>query len=805
MYRFWDSITRPLLEILRPQSLVEIGVSTGRNTTLLLGFAKEYGSIVHAIDTEIDFPLAELEREFPAQLRFHHSTSLDALAALPPCDVYLIDGDHNWYTVFHELRAIGERANGHKHPVILLHDTGWPYARRDQYYDLSRIPPSNQQPSAIAGVVPEQMELSNDGINAHYMHAQKEGGAHNGVLAAVQDYLTQSPVPLSFFEIEGLHGLGILYPTQLENEHPEFRTFLSSLRPTKPLESHISALEKNRLQALRDVAMLIAAHDHLQQRFISSIREVMHAQQALREAVPGPSASSKIADAEKESAAMALLVNRMSNSLSWRITEPLRRTQAFLRTWTPRRIIQTALHDLRTLWQAMQTPIARSNETNSAAEKYFIPSVIPATVAMQWNNEDKKGSLETLESVLRLNPRPLSGFIIGVGMIPADVADRMEGMEHMQWIDAAEKPWRCAAAEHCKGDAVVLLESGAILHPTYLTCAIEALYHRPAAAIAYCNWHDRQSRRLHSVPDAEGSDIDRNVLHSACMLRREALIQAVYGGATSWNEIVTNIFEQGWNAVKSGALVFLPHTVNITRNEQPHATLCLALSGRAWMWHETRAFLERQTYPHQQIHLIVLDTSQDESFGFMVRSWLSSCDYGQQTYLRETVGPKQLADQPRADVAQAMSDACAAIYNRFARMTTTPIVFTLEDDVIPPDDAFVRLSATLIRHGVATVSGAYRHRLEPRLIAWYWSAKEKPVDVPSVAQGIEQVGGTGFGCLALDGALFSRTVFRSGPPWRNFDTNFFHDLVLIGQQRALIDWDCPCRHYVDANHYVTPL
>lgn len=803
MYRFWDSVTRPLLEILRPQSVVEVGVSTGRQTTLLLRFAREYGAVVHAIDTDVALPLEELEKEFPAQLRFHHSTSLEALSALPLCDVYLIDGDHNWYTVFQELRTIGERAQGHTHPVILLHDTGWPYGRRDQYYNLERIPPSQQQPSVKAGVVPEQMDLFADGINAHYVHATKEGGEHNGVLTAVEDYIAQSPISLSKREVYGLHGLSIVYPSELEMQHPELHAFLLSLHPTRSLEAHISTLEQNRLVALRDVAMLMHAHEDLQRRFCASLREVMHVRTALSEAIPGPSARQIIDDAEKERTAAVTLVNRMSNSLSWRLTIPLRRAQAFFREWTPRRVWHTAIRDMHTLWHTIHTSITGRSSEESPLEQPSVPPA-PATVAMRWNEKDIPASLETLESMLHVLPQPEYGLVIGNGMIPSEVSKYIEGRKNIQWIDGQGNPWQKTAAEHCKGVGVVLLESGVMLHPFYLTCALEALYHRPAAAITYSEWHERENGHVHHAPDSYTTNTDRGVLHSACMLRREAFIQAVYAGAYSWDAIVTHILQQGWNAVRNRGLVFFPRKMTVVRDEQPYATLCLALSGRTWMWAETRAFLERQIYPHNRIHLIILDTSQDESFGLMIRTWLSSCDYTHQTYLRETVGPKQLADQPREDVVQVMSDACAAIYNRFARMTTTSVVFTLEDDVIPPDDAFVRLSATLIRRRVQTVSGAYRHRLEPRMIAWYWSENERPVDVPGGGQGIEQVGGTGFGCLAIDGSLFSRTVFRSGPRWNNFDTNFFHDLVLIDQQKALLDWDCPCRHYVNASHWVSP-
>ncbi len=39
-------------------------------------------------------------------------------------DAALIDGDHNWYTVYHELRlfAEGAKRNGTALPVLVMHD-----------------------------------------------------------------------------------------------------------------------------------------------------------------------------------------------------------------------------------------------------------------------------------------------------------------------------------------------------------------------------------------------------------------------------------------------------------------------------------------------------------------------------------------------------------------------------------------------------------------------------------------------------------------------------------------------------------
>ena len=71
-------------------------------------------------------------------------------------DVVLIDGDHNWYTVFNELRLIEEmsRLKGFPMPLVMFHDIGWPYGRRDMYYNPSDIPEEFRQPIGKGGLMP---------------------------------------------------------------------------------------------------------------------------------------------------------------------------------------------------------------------------------------------------------------------------------------------------------------------------------------------------------------------------------------------------------------------------------------------------------------------------------------------------------------------------------------------------------------------------------------------------------------------------------------------------------------------------
>ncbi len=60
------------------------------------------------------------ERQFAGRYYFHEALSLDVLPSLEPMDAALIDGDHNWYTVYHELKLLAEGARRAGAPLPVL-------------------------------------------------------------------------------------------------------------------------------------------------------------------------------------------------------------------------------------------------------------------------------------------------------------------------------------------------------------------------------------------------------------------------------------------------------------------------------------------------------------------------------------------------------------------------------------------------------------------------------------------------------------------------------------------------------------
>ena len=203
----------PLARSRHWRSICEIGSRTGTSADHLLKLPLESYTIV---DPCLDEDLGE---KYAGESRVHviKSNSLDALASgehlgpASPFDCILIDGDHNWYTVFNELRLIRERALVRPGGFIFLHDVDWPYGRRDLYYQPDTVPAEFRHPFAQKGMIRGQSALAEvGGLNSHYNNALHEGGPKNGVLTAIEDFLAQHPQDYRFFRIHYQWGLGVL-------------------------------------------------------------------------------------------------------------------------------------------------------------------------------------------------------------------------------------------------------------------------------------------------------------------------------------------------------------------------------------------------------------------------------------------------------------------------------------------------------------------------------------------------------------------------------------------------------------------
>ena len=153
MFPLWDVAISPVIVAAGAKKVLEIGAFRGETTVRML---ENLGpdSEVHVIDPVPAFDPAVHEQDFPGRYLFYRDLSHNVLPTLPAMDVALVDGDHNWFTVYHELRMLadGARRDGAPLPVLILHDVGWPYGRRDLYYDPETVPEEFRQPYRQAGM-----------------------------------------------------------------------------------------------------------------------------------------------------------------------------------------------------------------------------------------------------------------------------------------------------------------------------------------------------------------------------------------------------------------------------------------------------------------------------------------------------------------------------------------------------------------------------------------------------------------------------------------------------------------------------
>ena len=266
MKRFWTAVIEPVIRSLAPKHIVEIGADTGVNTRNLLEYCLKNNCRLTSIDPKPSYDFKDFQNQYGANFEPLLKMSLDAIKSIDSCELMLIDGDHNWYTVYHELIEIEERM-GSEFPLIMFHDTGWPYARRDMYYDPTNIPKEFIQQNRKAGLLFDEDHLSaKGGFNSHLHHAVRAGTERNGVLTGIEDFVEQSSIDLTLVTYQGMNGLSILYPSS--------RHDISSIIQDLNMPARImKMLEVDRIKRSLTEQNLRNSIEHIQLNFKEKLRD----------------------------------------------------------------------------------------------------------------------------------------------------------------------------------------------------------------------------------------------------------------------------------------------------------------------------------------------------------------------------------------------------------------------------------------------------------------------------------------------------------------------------------------------------
>jgi hypothetical protein len=219
MSEFSDIILEAL-DVAEAKHVVEIGAEYGGMSSLLADFVAENDGSLTSIDPS---PKPEFLEWVAANPHVRHvpKPSLLAFGEISDVDAWLVDGDHNWFTVYHELKQIDAISRRDGKPLLaFLHDICWPSGRRDMYYAPTQIPAEFLHPHDFqAGAFPGESPLvANRGFRGmgHFAWAKHEGGPRNGVMTAIEDFLEEARAEgrgLAFAEVPAVFGLGVLFDT----------------------------------------------------------------------------------------------------------------------------------------------------------------------------------------------------------------------------------------------------------------------------------------------------------------------------------------------------------------------------------------------------------------------------------------------------------------------------------------------------------------------------------------------------------------------------------------------------------------
>lgn len=228
------------------KSVVEVGAYAGDMTRVLLGWGKEHGARVSAIDPSPQDELVALAEGDP-DLELIRATSHEALRELPRHDALFIDGDHNYYTVSEELRLVQEASADGPFPLLLFHDVAWPHARRDDYFNPDLIPEEYRQATKEGGGLFPGIKGTTPGGLPYKWPAAEEGGPRNGVLTAIEDFV-EANEGLRLAIVPAFFGLGVVWHTSAP-----YSDKLEAL--VGPLDRHpvLARLEYNRVFHLASV------------------------------------------------------------------------------------------------------------------------------------------------------------------------------------------------------------------------------------------------------------------------------------------------------------------------------------------------------------------------------------------------------------------------------------------------------------------------------------------------------------------------------------------------------------------------
>ena len=159
----------------------------------------------HCINYNASYYTLNLEKDFV------NNSTLHILENLKNYDAIFLNDDPNWYTVYNELQIINETND--TFPLVFICHNVFPNQRRDSYINPEFIP------KLFLKEYSNKLNYKNIALQDSFYHAIEENSPQNGVLTAIQDFISNNKsIKLTKFKVG--NGITILYP---DNEMTRFR------------------------------------------------------------------------------------------------------------------------------------------------------------------------------------------------------------------------------------------------------------------------------------------------------------------------------------------------------------------------------------------------------------------------------------------------------------------------------------------------------------------------------------------------------------------------------------------------------
>ena len=391
-----------------------------------------------------------------------------------------------------------------------------------------------------------------------------------------------------------------------------------------------------------------------------------------------------------------------------------------------------------------------------------------------------------------------------------------------EWTDLALA--RNAGAKNTSNDFLLFMDADDVLPSNYIEQCLEEM-RDPCVGIAYGDMHHFGSNTIiERMQSYNREDLLRlNYISSHALIRRQAYdlvggYRSLKNAHEDW-DLYRRIVQYPWIAAKADTYVhYRIHNNSYLQRElketgcpywkraallQNQITIFTPFAGRTSTLEKYVNGLKNLDFDHSLLHLHWFDTSGKSEFGQLLKETLSTFDVGRTTYSKAPL-PAHWGHTPQSliegrvqniDNAQYYYEmAVIYAYNTLLTCCPTEFVLVVEDDIVPEPDALKRMLQTVDEYTSAVVAH-YECHLQGRSLVWDIDRKGNVKHFSKRRQGVEQVGGSGFGCSLfrvsdLRKTPFHTRVHHSPPQW--YDYLAYRSLHRFG--KVLCNWDIDIEH-----------